>query len=78
MKVLAINYQYPDPVMGEQMVEYHVDNSKYLFERAGELYPEFGGLLSFCMKSCEKPLILFGQDEVIFKQYLLTSKARVG
>jgi hypothetical protein len=25
------------------MVEYHVDDSKHLFERAGELYPEFGG-----------------------------------
>jgi hypothetical protein len=30
------------------------------------------------MKSCKNPLILFGQDKAIFKQYLLTSKAWVG
>jgi hypothetical protein len=55
-----------------RMVEYRADDSKHLFERAGELYPEFGGLLSFFMKPCEKLLILFGQDEAIFKQHLLT------
>jgi hypothetical protein len=50
----GFGYQYFDPLMGERMVEYHVDNSEHLFERAGELYPEFGGLLSFHMKPCKQ------------------------
>jgi hypothetical protein len=40
----GFGYQYSDTVMRERMGEYHVDDSKSLFERAGELYPEFGGL----------------------------------
>jgi hypothetical protein len=76
----GFGYQYSDHVTGERMVKYHVDDSEHMFKLAGGLYPGFGGLLSFrmSMKPCEKPHILFGQDEAIFKQYLLTSKVWVG
>jgi hypothetical protein len=35
---------------------------------------EFGGKLSVRIGN-ERPLIMFGHDECIFKQYLLTKKA---
>jgi hypothetical protein len=39
---------------------------------------KFGGNLSARLKKDEKPLIMFGHDEAIFKQYLLTKKAWYG
>ena len=58
---------------GVNMVEYHVDSLGLFQERMDRL--EFGGNLSVRKKAGEKPLIIFGHDECIYKQYLLTKKA---
>jgi hypothetical protein len=68
---------------GKDMVEYHVDDCKELFQRAQELF-DFGGALSIRWledkerDQSEKPLIIFGQDKAIFKQYLLNLKHWIG
>jgi hypothetical protein len=38
----------------------------------------FGGKLSVRLQEQERPLLMFGHDEAIFKQYLLTKKAWSG
>ncbi len=62
---------------GEKMVEYHVDSCTEFQERMNEV-TKFGGNLSVRMKKEEKPLIMFGHNEAIFKQYLLTKKSWYG
>jgi hypothetical protein len=58
---------------GVNMVEYHVDSLGLFQERMDRL--EFGGNLSMRIKAGEKPLIIFGHEKCIYKQYLLTKKA---
>jgi hypothetical protein len=55
------------------MVEYHVDSYQG-FQDKMDKEAEFGGKLSVRIKN-ERPLIMFGHDECIFKQYLLMKKA---
>jgi hypothetical protein len=61
-------FSYVDS-LGNQMVEFHVDNVKL-----GDEEPVFGGKLSVCFPTGMKPLILIGHDECIFKQYCLSKK----
>jgi len=65
-------YRYTDDT-GQFMVEYHVDSYQG-FQDKMDKETEFGGKLSVRIKN-ERPLIMFGHDECIFKQYLLTKKA---
>ena len=60
---------------GTKMVEFHVDTID-LFQKEVDNDPTilFGGNLSVRKKDNERPLISVGQDECIFKQYLLKSK----
>ncbi len=58
---------------GLPMVEYHVDSYQGFQEKMNK-ETEFRGKLSAQIKN-ERPLIMFGHDECIFKQYLLTKKA---
>jgi hypothetical protein len=58
---------------GLDMVEYHVDSLKLFQQRLNGL--ELGGSLSVRVKEGERPLIIFDQNECIFKQYLLSKKA---
>jgi hypothetical protein len=53
------------------MVEYHVNSCTEFQERMNN-ETKFGGNLSVRMNKEEKPLIMFGHNEAIFKQYLLT------
>jgi hypothetical protein len=62
---------------GEEMVEYHVDSCTEFQERMHS-ETKFGGNLSVRMNREEKPLLMFGHDEAIFKQYLLTKKSWYG
>jgi len=39
---------------------------------------EYGGKLSVWFSANNKPLIIFGHDECIFKQYLITKKSWIG
>jgi len=58
------------------MVEYHVGTCELFQERMNEETP-FGGKRSVRHKN-GLMLIMWGHDEAIFKQYLLTKKSWVG
>ncbi len=66
-------YQYEDE-NGNQMVELHVDTCNILEERANN-ETKYRGKLSVRKAQDEKPLIMFGHDECIFKQYTMTNKS---
>jgi hypothetical protein len=70
-------YHYTDD-NGVEMVEYHVDDYDFLHGLAKEMGYKFGGTLSVRMPDGVKPLILFGQDECVFSQYLMGSRQWVG
>ena len=53
---------------GNTFYEFHVDDY-HSFQNL-----QFGAYLSKRKKLRDKPVIMIGQDEAIFKQYLLTSK----
>ena len=57
--------------------KFHVDYHECLakeWEMLGVEEPQYGENLSVREKESEKPIIMFGQDECIFKQYLFTYK----
>ena len=64
-------YKYKDQ-KGSTYIEFHVDNSEKLTD-IGKQHP-FGGSLSVRKPKNEKPLIIFGQDECIFKQFIFRNK----
>ena len=71
---LSNGHKYTDLQTGIEMVELHVDSHPSFQERMNAT-TMFGGNLSVRMPPNTKPLIGFGQDECIFKQYLFTNKA---
>jgi hypothetical protein len=53
------------------MVEFHVDDYKFLHSVADEMgFCAFGGYLSVRKQPGTKPLMIFGQDESVFNQFL--------
>jgi hypothetical protein len=67
--VTGSGYYYNCPLTFKKMVEFQVDASEKLLKYvAGDL----GGNLSVRLPQGEKPLICFGPDEFIYKQFLLT------
>ena len=58
---------------GLTFFEFHVDDCDYLQSRCNNDDTPFGGHLSVRMPPGTKPLIKFGQDECIFKQYLIST-----
>ena len=70
-------YKYTDELTGKAMVEYHVDTCRGFIDRMKE-QTVFGGNLSVRMNPDERPLISFGQDECIVKQYSFTNKSWTG
>ena len=71
---LPKGHQYVNE-QGETMVEYHVDDHPSFSEQLGGT--PFGGNLSVRKQQSDKPLIIMGQDECIFKQYLFSHKSWV-
>ena len=67
-------YQYDTD--GGAMVEYHIDSADIFQKRMKGT--KYGGNLSVQRDINEKPLIIMGHDECIFKQYLLTKKNWTG
>ena len=64
---------------GIEMVEFHVDDHDFLHDLAEEMgYGLMGGNLSVRMPPGSKPLMVFGQDECVFNQYLISSREWVG
>lgn len=58
---------------GEDFIEFHVDDHPLLFATMTEHVP-YGGYLSVRKNDSDKPLLIFCQDECIFKQYTFRSK----
>ena len=71
----ARGFAYQDDE-GTEMVEFHVDDYDFLQPVAEEMgFGMFGGNLSVLKPPEVKPLMIFGQDESVFKnQFLLKSK----
>ena len=61
---------------GNTYIEFHVDDSEYLTKLGSNT--QFGGYLSVQRQKNQKPLIIFGQDECIFKQYIFRNKCWMG
>ncbi|KAI2504135.1 hypothetical protein MHU86_10335 [Fragilaria crotonensis] len=72
-------YKYTDELTGKAMVEYHVDTCRGFMDCMNEQTSIFGGNLSVRMNPDERPVISFGQDECIVKQYYsFTNKSWTG
>jgi hypothetical protein len=69
----GLGYRYSDSESGKRMVEFHVDEHPSFQDRVSTT--KYGGNLSVRKPSQVKPLICFGQDECIFKQFSFTPKA---
>ena len=73
-------YEYKNE-NGETFYEFHIDdNLKFASwqDFPDEESRKFGGCLSVRMPEGAKPLIIFGQDECIFKQYVFSKKSWMG
>ena len=66
-------YEYKDNTTGLTMFEFHVDDHESFHKTAAAKFP-FGGNLSVRKKEGDKPIIMIGQDESVYKQYLINSK----
>ena len=63
----------------KNMVEFHVDDLDLLHEHAASMgFSSFGGNLSVRKARGEKALMIFGQDESVYSQFLLGSRQWVG
>ncbi len=68
-------YAYQDSNTGKEMVEFHVDDYKFLHSVADEMgFCAFGGNLSVRKQPGTEPLMIFGQDESVFNQFLLKAR----
>jgi hypothetical protein len=74
--VKGSGYNYNQPETGLPMVEYYVDTCE-LFQEQMNTETTFRGKRSIRYKD-GRMLIIWGHDEAIFKQYLLTKKGWVG
>ena len=71
-------YHYKDQDTGSDMVEYHIDACENFQQEMSTT--EFGGKLSvrFTMQQTQKPLLIFGHDVCIFKQFTFSLKGWTG
>jgi hypothetical protein len=67
-------HHYTDLQTNIEMVELHVDSHPSFHAKMNET-TQFGSQLSVRMPPNTKPVICFGQDECIFKQFIFTGKA---
>ena len=70
----ANGHQYKDPTSGIDYIEHHVDDNPLLPTMLSTSC-NLGGNLSVRKRSDEKPVLLLGQDESIFKQYQINNKS---
>jgi hypothetical protein len=62
-----------------EMVEFHVDDYDFLHDVAEEMgFGTFGGNLSVRKPPDVKPLMIFGQDESVYSQFLFGNRQWVG
>ena len=72
----VVGFEYCNEGNGTQMIELHVDSCTESILQGNVL--TFGGNLSVRCPSDAKPLVIFGQDECVFSQFLLPTKQWVG
>jgi hypothetical protein len=72
-ELVEMGYKFFCHEKRQWMYEYHVDDHPTFGEMANKT--RFGGWLSVRKPAHLKPIIIFGQDECIFKQYAFTKKA---
>ena len=65
-----LGYCYCCTLDGNELYEFHVDDHEIFSVKCSHL--PYGGYLSVRMPSGAKPLMIVGQDECIFKQYVFT------
>jgi hypothetical protein len=66
---------YRDQTSGQDMIEFHVNNFDFLHSVADEMgFGAVGGNLSIHKPPDTKQLMIFGQDESVFNQFLLKSR----
>jgi hypothetical protein len=75
-KLVSNGYKYHSERNGP-MIELHVDDHPFFQQKMNKPHHIFGGDLSIHNPNQNRPLIAFGQDECIFKQFLFTTKAWV-
>ena len=73
--ILKSGHFYTDIQTGTEMVEYHVDTCDHFHTMMK--YSNFGGNISVTFPADEKPIVLLGHDECIFKQFQFTNKGWV-
>ncbi|CAJ1943688.1 unnamed protein product [Cylindrotheca closterium] len=77
LKSKGFRYCNDDPkncTLTTDRIEFHVDDHNKFWKKMLNDKVKFGRNMSVCARG-EKPLICFGQDECIMKQYLFTNKA---
>jgi hypothetical protein len=72
--VVRNGHHHTDPQTNVEMVEFHVDLHP-TFHDMMNATTQSGGNLSVRMPPNTKPLICWGQDECVFKQFLFTGEA---
>jgi hypothetical protein len=91
---IGFGYTYFDIIADKHMIEFHVDywnrqitqvsvsrtgdNIDMLLESQLQIYQEKKATTSIRVSSKAKPIMIIGQDESVFAQYLLGSKTWVG
>jgi hypothetical protein len=68
----TMEYKYTNE-HGNVYVEFHIDEHPLFQDESNHL--PFGGSLSIRKKKEEKPVMILGQDECIFKQFSLNKKS---
>jgi hypothetical protein len=72
-------HTYQERTSGIDMVEFHIDDYDLLHSIAEEMgIGLFGGNLSVRKPPSLKPLVIFGQDESVFNQFVLKPRQWVG
>ncbi len=74
-KTIHSGYCYSHPVTRDEWIEFHIDDVHSVCEH--NIGP-FGGNISVRFPAGSKPLFIFGQDELIFKQFSHSTKQWLG
>ena len=74
---IGLGHTYFNIVKNEHMIEYHIDYWNLLKERNGTTI-EAQATTSIRVSSKPRPIMIIGQDESVFAQYLLGSKTWIG
>jgi hypothetical protein len=75
---LRFGYHYEDIVAGTSKIEFHVDLWNQFVGSEAHQGLKQEATKSICVSMQAKPIMIIGQNESVFAQYLLGSKTWVG